>query len=163
MSIITRRGDDGTTGLLNGERIAKDDIRIECLGTLDELCAFLGDARTAGVHQRTAAILETLDEELSDLMGIIAKPRESSSIKMPEAETLQALSQELEAGNPFKGFVAAGTNPPSAKLHVARTVCRRAERRLVALSRQDEGDPAVLQYVNRLSDLLFLLAREEER
>ena len=162
MSISTFKGDDGTTSLFNGERVYKDDLRIECLGSLDELSAFLGDARTAGVQPKTAEILETLEKELSVIMGIVAKPRDASSHKMPKVETLTELVQKMEAENPFKGFVVPGLNPPSAKLHIARTVCRRAERQLVALNRQEKIDPAILQYINRLSDLLYMLSREEE-
>ena len=160
MGITTKTGDDGYTDILNNKRLRKDHPIIECLGELDELNAFLGDAKTAldagpsGVY--ISDIISGIQKDLYTIMGILAGmpvPHEGIG-----EERLNNLVNELETSMPpFASFVVPGANPASAKLHIARAVCRRVERRLTAL----EGDiKTVAPYINRLSDLLFLLARK---
>jgi cob(I)alamin adenosyltransferase len=179
MSITTRLGDDGTTGLRGG-RVPKDHPRIECLGVLDELDAFVGDARCALSQGRFREILERVQRELGAIAGVLALPASAETgtaeIAAGPAATpaagpghgppidgawLDAWIEALEGEVPVRGFVLPGPNPVSAKLDIARTVCRRAERRLVTLDRLEGAPPAVRSYLNRLSDLLFLLARAE--
>ena len=161
MGITAKTGDDGYTCLLNGKRLRKDHPIIECLGALDELSAFLGDAKAAlnaaaayGVYY--SGIITGIQKDLSSIMGVIA------GMPVPEEgineERLNNLIDELESSlPPFTSFTVPGENQADAKLHIARAVCRRAERRLTAL----DGHPkAAAQYINRLSDLLFLLARK---
>jgi cob(I)alamin adenosyltransferase len=166
VSISTFTGDGGETDLLGGGRVPKDHPRIECLGALDELNTFLGDARTAVKKPRTGTLLLEIQKELFILAGIIAAPDTAEPGKPPAAapddERLTAWVRELEETLPVRGFVIPGSNPASAKLDIARTVCRRAERRLVALNRLEGVPGSLFRYLNRLSDLLFMLARFEE-
>jgi len=159
VSISTGLGDTGTTGLPGGLRVPKDHPVIECLGVLDELSAFLGDARCAVAEERIGNIIKTVQEELIILMGVVAGVRAKTA---PDEARLSAWVREYEQEQPTQNFVVPGANPPSAKLDLARTVCRRAERRLTTLNRQGELSEGILPYINRLSDLLFLLARHEE-
>ncbi|GHU76749.1 ATP--cobalamin adenosyltransferase [Spirochaetia bacterium] len=155
MSISTKTGDDGTSSLADGVRLPKDHPRFEVLGTLDELNAFLGDARTVA-KKETAGILFLVQENIIKLSGYIA---------FPAAAHMDATQLEkwiAERDHPPKGFVIPGSNSAQAKLHIARTVCRRAERCLASLHRLEKLDDSFLLYMNRLSDLLFLLALEEE-
>jgi cob(I)alamin adenosyltransferase len=160
MGITTKTGDDGYTDILNGKRLRKDHPIVECLGALDELNAFLGDAKAALVavaHEvYYSDIITGVQENLSSIMGIIAGmpiPEEGINV-----ESLNSLIDELEAAlPPFTSFAVPGANQAAARLHIARAVCRRAERRLIALNRKNK---AAAQYINRLSDLLFLLAQK---
>jgi cob(I)alamin adenosyltransferase len=161
MGISTTRGDAGTTGLLSGERVSKDHPRIECLGALDELTAFLGDAKCVALQEHTREIIAAVQEDLLTMMGILAASH-SSNMVVPDEGHIIAWVREIEARHPMRGFVVPGANPSQAKLHIARTVCRRAERRIITLTRTEPVDPAVLHYMNRLSDLLFMLSRLEE-
>jgi cob(I)alamin adenosyltransferase len=166
MSISTGAGDDGSTGLIGASsRLSKDHPRIECLGTLDELNAFIGDARCTAAAERTGKILEAVQRDLFVIAGTLA----GSGSALPDPERLSAWIRELEAETSCAGFVVPGVNPSSARLHIARTVCRRAERRLAALVRRQAESGSVdaavsppaeqfIPYINRLSDLLFLLA-----
>jgi len=158
MSIVTRTGDGGCTGIIGGERLRKDHPLIECLGTLDELNAFLGDAKAALGDSSTAGIIAGLQQGIFSLMAIIAgAPASTGGIQQSR---LDSLIGELEAGlPPLDSFAVPGATPVSAKLHIARAVCRRAERRLVALDLKEETRAATVPYINRLSDLLFLLAQ----
>jgi len=170
--IVTKTGDDGYTDVIGGERLPKDHPLVECLGVIDELNAFLGEAKTAcggstvspatgtGEGNPTAKIITGVQKDLFKLMGVIA------GMPVPDGgigeDRLNALIEKLEAEMPpFAEFAVPGANPVSAKLHVSRTVCRRAERRLVGLGRVKKTEAAVVQYINRLSDLLFLLAQRE--
>jgi cob(I)alamin adenosyltransferase len=176
VSISTLTGDGGETGLLGGVRVPKDHPRIECLGALDELNAFLGDARAAAKKPRTGKLLLEVQKELFLLAGIIAAPDTAASPKpgetaavppgaappVPDDGRLTAWVRELEEARPIRSFVIPGSNPASAKLDIARTVCRRAERRLVSLNRLEGVPDSPCRYLNRLSDLLFMLARFEE-
>jgi len=153
MSIASKTGDDGYTDILGGKRLRKDHPLVECLGALDELNAFLGDAKAAlGTDIRD--IITGIQKDLFSIMGALAGGG-AAGVSVPSLNTLIA---ELEAAlPPLTSFSVPGANPASAKLHIARAVCRRAERRLVSL----ESDAvAVVPYINRLSDLLFLLAQK---
>jgi cob(I)alamin adenosyltransferase len=162
VGISTKTGDRGTTGLAGGARLPKDHPRIEALGALDELNAFLGDARAAA-RGRRAEIILTVQGELFSLSGILAAPPGREPSPPPDTPRLERWIHELEAAaspeGGFSGFVVPGADPLSAKLHIARTVCRRAERRLVSLARREEVPAPLTVYLNRLSDLLFMLAR----
>jgi cob(I)alamin adenosyltransferase len=163
MGITTRAGDDGTTSFLGSGRVPKDHPRIECLGALDELNAFLGAARAA-VKPQAGKIIKEIQEEIGTISGIIAGAAVTDG-KEPVFNTgrLENRAAELEAAlPPLRNFIIPGENPAAAQLHIARTVCRRAERRLVSLDHAEPVPPGLLRYMNRLSDLLFLLARDAE-
>lgn len=165
MSISTKTGDDGTTGLWSGERLGKDEIRVECYGTIDELNSFLGDARRAVKTKRAAEMIDVLQEDLFRVAGTIATRGEAAYIQPVCADDVERVTDwvhELEAAVPLTGFVIPGSTISSAKLDICRTVCRRAERRMVALARQEELSGDARRFVNRLSDLLFMIARYEE-
>ena len=165
MSISTKTGDGGTTGLWSGERIGKDDLRVECYGTVDELNSFLGDARRTVATPRAAELIDAIQEDLFRVAGALAT-RGPSPYAQPlcedDVERLTDAVHELEAVVPLTGFVIPGSTAASAKLDICRTVCRRAERRIVSLARTEEVDGSVRRYVNRLADLLFMIARLEE-
>ncbi len=166
MRIYTKTGDDGTTGLLGAGRVAKDDIRVEVYGTVNELNAALGVARAHGLDPAADGLVARLQEELFVLGSALADPSPDGPFHhaiaarhVEELEpTIDSLEEELA---PLTQFILPGGSPPAAQIHLARTVCRRAERLAVALSRQPGEDvPAVIiMYLNRLSDLLFVLAR----
>jgi len=165
MSISTKTGDDGTTGLWSGERIGKDELRVECYGTIDELNSFLGDARRSVLTERAMQMIDQLQEDLFRVAGTLAT-KGAAAYAQPmcpgDVDRLTDWVHELEAAVPLSGFVIPGSTPASAKLDICRTVCRRAERRIVALTRLEEVDGQVRRFVNRLSDLLFMIGRYEE-
>ncbi len=171
--IYTKTGDKGQTGLAGGQRVPKDSLRIEAYGTVDELNAFLGVAKVscdeaAGVDPRTgllSGIMKRVQHELFNLGSILAtKPEDvhEKQARLTAAEVTQ-LEREIDAMNEdlpaLRSFVLPGGTRLNADLHVARTVCRRAERLLVALSREEEVPTEALQYLNRLSDALFVWSR----
>ncbi len=171
--IYTRGGDGGNTGLVGGQRVAKDDLRIECYGTVDELNAFIGTARTslaeliaryAGVRELDAILLR-VQHELFNLGSILATLPQDVRPKQPrvtEAE-VRRLESEIDRMNaglaPLRSFVLPGGSRVNAELHVCRTVCRRAERVLVALNRREQVPDHAIEYLNRLSDALFVWSR----
>jgi cob(I)alamin adenosyltransferase len=159
VSISTKRGDSGTTDLADGSRLGKDNLRIECLGELDELTAFLGLARS---FADAGQLIEGLQKDLSALAASLALPGyQSGEALAPSLKNIEKLIGELEAGlPPLTAFVMPGSSPEDAAFHVCRTVCRRLERRLVSLDRAERIEAEILSYINRLSDLLFLLARK---
>ncbi len=172
-SIATRTGDDGTTALLYGQRVPKDHPQIEAVGNLDEFNAALGVARTAAANPDRRAELEQIQQDLVAFMGEIAcaetdaaRYAESRFTKVGAVELarLDAAVAALEADKPpAAGWATPGANPTAAALDVARTLARRAERRLVALRRHGRTvRPLLLQYLNRVSDLLWLMARDAE-
>jgi cob(I)alamin adenosyltransferase len=170
MSITTGRGDEGSTELFAGEFVPKDHPRVEFIGVLDELNSFLGDAKAAALQEETRTTIETVQRDLFAAPLILHSPEEEPQTGgklLPrgggiDPERLTALIHALEERHPMKGFIIPGKNAASAKLDIARAVCRRAERNLVALSRQETVPPLLRRYMNRLSDLLFMLARAEE-
>jgi len=162
--IYTRLGDGGETHLGDRSRVSKADPRIEAYGSVDELGAHLGVALTLpDVPPRTAGWLRRIQNDLFDVGADLAVPREDARERLrvvPEQvvwleQRCDEVNAELE---PLHSFVLSGGTPAAAWLHVCRTVCRRAERRLVALG--DGASPETLRYLNRLSDLLFILARD---
>ncbi|MFP3042349.1 cob(I)yrinic acid a,c-diamide adenosyltransferase [Treponema primitia] len=159
MSISTGLGDSGSTELFSGTSVPKDHPQVEFLGALDELNAFLGDAKAAARLERTKTLIESVQRDLFAAPGLLGPSKAETSI---DPDHLTALIHEIEEQYPMQGFIIPGKTPASAKLDIARTVCRRAERRLVTLNRQSPVSPHLLRYINRLSDLLFLLARSEE-
>jgi cob(I)alamin adenosyltransferase len=171
LKVYTRRGDSGETDLFGGERVPKDHRRVEAYGAVDELNAAVGAAAAHSPHEDLRELARRVQSALFDLGAHLATPdaarRTGAGVVDPDDEavselerSIDALEEELE---PLKRFVLPGGTPAAAAFHVARTVCRRAERRVVELHRGDPLLPAALRYVNRLSDLLFVLARIENR
>jgi cob(I)alamin adenosyltransferase len=165
MKLYTKTGDDGTTGLFGGGRVLKASTRVEAYGTVDETNAFLGVARTTRLPPMIDAILAPIQEDLftlgAELACVPGKEGKLSMVPIGEAD-IARLEQAIDAADgacaPLKSFVLPGGSPQAAALHVARTVCRRAERAVLALADAPaRGDLVV--YLNRLSDLLFALAR----
>jgi cob(I)alamin adenosyltransferase len=171
--IYTRRGDHGETSLVGGQRVGKDNIRIASYGTVDELNAFIGLAVVSAgeLVERDpriallAAILRRVQHELFNLGSILATEPEDVHPKQPrvtEAEVKQ-LEQEIDAMNedlgPLRSFVLPGGSRLNAELHACRTICRRAEREVVALRRQADVPLEAITYLNRLSDALFVWSR----
>jgi cob(I)alamin adenosyltransferase len=166
VKIYTKTGDEGTTGLLGNARVPKDDIRIESYGTVDELNAVLGMARASGLDPALDQIVAQIQDDLFIVGSALADPdpggRFHNAIGSAHVGRLEGTIDRLELElAPLANFILPGGSPPAAALHLARTVCRRAERLVVRMARQPGGDvPAILiVYLNRLSDLLFVLAR----
>jgi cob(I)alamin adenosyltransferase len=167
VKIYTRTGDAGETGLLGGARVRKSVLRVEAYGEIDELNASLGLAAVCLGDAGTAALVTRIQRDLFALSARIADVRAagaaaSDKTVFPE-EQVTALERAIDAAEEalpaLKTFLLPGGSEAGARLHLARTVCRRAERRLVALAAQEEVPPVFLAYLNRLSDLLFVLAR----
>lgn len=164
--VYTRTGDDGNTRLGGGQRVAKDSLRIETYGTVDELSSVLGGALAAGVEEELAVALRRVQNELFNLgsdLCVLEEDKERMPVPGIEERHVTALeklmdrlSEDLE---PLENFILPGGTPAAAWLHLARTVCRRAERLLVALSREETVGSHTLRYLNRLSDTLFVMAR----
>lgn len=157
--IYTRTGDDGTTGLGDGSRVPKDDVRVEAYGSVDELNSAIGVLLAESLPESVAAPLTRAQHRLFDLGGELCIPGHSllTDAEVTDLEvTLDRLNAELA---PLKEFVLPGGARAAALCHLARTVCRRAERRVYALSQRDAIPPTSLAYLNRLSDLLFVMAR----
>ncbi len=164
--IYTRTGDQGETGLFLGPRVGKDMPRIELLGTLDELSAILGAARSEAPPAEIDTIVYRVQNELF-LVGAEVSAQDPSQLGMPliGGENVQVMEGDIDRLSenlpPLSDFILPGGTPLAARLHLARTVCRRAERRLVTLLREVPEDLSLvlLAYLNRLADLLFVLAR----
>lgn len=157
--IYTRTGDKGTTGLGNGSRVDKDHLRVETFGTVDELNSVIGLVLASDVGGPVRDCLTRTQHELFDLGGELCMPGHTL---IPETyvEQLEAdLDRFNEALPPLKDFILPGGSEPAARCHLARTVCRRAERLMVALAKQEDINEISLRYLNRLSDLLFVTAR----
>ena len=166
MKIYTKTGDRGDTGLFGGDRVPKSDPRVDAYGEVDELNSVLGVARTEPFDDAVDALLARIQSELFDLGAELATaPSKADRLLSPpigDAEIV-ALEQAIDRADgelePLTTFVLPGGSRAAAHLHVARCVCRRAERRVVALSSAEAVRPEVIRYLNRLSDLLFTLAR----
>ncbi|MCG2634174.1 MAG: cob(I)yrinic acid a,c-diamide adenosyltransferase [Gammaproteobacteria bacterium] len=157
--IYTRTGDGGTTGLGDGRRVDKDSARVEAYGTVDELNSQIGLLLAQGLPEALAVILSGVQHDLFDLGGELCIPG-METLKGPRVEALELSLDQFNADlAPLKEFILPGGSTASALCHVARTVCRRAERRVVTLARAEAVNPVVVEYLNRLSDLLFVLAR----
>ena len=161
MKIYTKTGDAGETGLFGGPRVRKDHARIEAFGTVDELNSHLGMARTHSVAAAFDPLLRRVQCELFDLGAQLATP--DTAEERITARHVEALEVEIDRHEatlePLKCFILPAGTPLAAAFHVARTVCRRAERRVVHLASEVELPHLVVIYLNRLSDLLFMLAR----
>jgi len=165
VKIYTRTGDAGETSLVGGSRVAKNDPLVDAYGEVDELNAWLGLVRASRVDPAIDHELDRLQRDLFALGAQLADPAGKLAGRVTKAivgdqdvARLESLIDRLEADlPPLRRFILAGGTPAGAALHLARTVCRRAERRMVALT--PPVDPALLRYINRLSDLLFVLAR----
>lgn len=167
--IYTRTGDDGSTGLVDGSRVSKDDLRVRAYGDVDELNAVIGLVRLHLTNRALDSTLERIQNDLFDLGADLATPMPKAgeadseyALRIIESQPTR-LEAELDALNadlaPLTSFVLPGGHPPAAYLHQARTVCRRAERVCVAFAREADVNPHALTYLNRLSDFLFVAAR----
>lgn len=163
MKIYTRTGDTGETGLFGGQRVAKDSLRVHAYGTADECNAAVGLARAAGVDPALDALLAQVQNQLFVVGADLATPGESANIPRvgaAEVAFLEEAIDELEGGlEALRQFILPGGTPGAAQLHLARTVCRRAERWAVSLAHEEAVGAQVLIYLNRLSDFLFVAAR----
>ena len=170
MKIYTRTGDDGTTGLIGGRRVSKADPRLDCYGTVDELNAAVGLAAVA-TGKDLAAQLRDVQNDLfvlgSHLAAPTDDPKAAASLPPLDESIIHRLEREIDAAEmnlpPLRQFILPGGSEPSARLHLARTVCRRAERLVVALATEVAIPPVTLRYLNRLSDWLFVMARRANR
>ena len=170
VKIYTKTGDAGETGLFDGARVSKADPRVDAYGDVDELNAWLGLVRAHASGGDLAAMLETVQRDLFAVGALLADPRHRIAARVEKAalapEALAQVERWIDALDaelpPQRRFLLAGGSPAGALLHVARTVCRRAERRVVSLG-PDAVGPEVLPYLNRVSDLLFVMARAVNR
>ncbi|MFP5379000.1 MAG: cob(I)yrinic acid a,c-diamide adenosyltransferase [Vicinamibacteria bacterium] len=166
MKIYTKTGDQGETSLFDGTRVSKTHPRVAAYGEVDELNACLGAARAAGLDEELAGMVEQIQRDLFALGVRLAEPRQKIADRVTKAVVddehvtrLEGWIDALEAGlEPLRHFIPAGGSPGGAALHVARTVSRRAERAVLGLG-ADAVEPVVRVYLNRLSDLLFVMAR----
>src|SRR3954463_7858033 len=172
MKIYTKTGDKGSTGLFGGGRVPKDDVRVEAYGDVDELNAVIGVARAVEPMPRIDEVLVPIQRDLFAIGALLATPdREKMAQHLEKARIDDARIRDLERAiddadaelEPLRSFILPGGSPKAATLHVARTVCRRAERRVVRLQQGGELPPLAVIYLNRLSDLLFTLARLANR
>ena len=166
MKIYTKTGDSGETSLFDNTRVSKSDTRVDAYGEVDEVNACLGAARAAGMDDDMAALVESLQKDLFALGARLADPSSRIAPRVEKAVIGEAAIERLEHAidrleetlPPLRRFILPGGSPAGALLHLARTVCRRAERRVVALG-TGTVDPVLIVYLNRLSDLLFVMAR----
>jgi len=169
MKIYTKTGDKGKTSLFGGQRVDKDDLRVECYGTVDELNSILGLAVTEVVDAEMKEVIQKIQNDLFILGGELATPVEkkfalnfSSKVDIDEVQFLENRIDHFEENLlPLKQFILPGGSKSAALLHVARSVSRRSERLAVKLSKRDVINENIIIYLNRLSDLLFVLARFE--
>jgi cob(I)alamin adenosyltransferase len=167
MKIYTRTGDQGETGLFGGPRVSKDVARLETCGTVDEINSFLGVARAASLPEDIDRLLDRVQNELfevgAELAAVDPIAQGTRTIGAGHIQALEDAIDHYQAPLPeLRQFVLPGGSPAAAQLHVARAVCRRAERRLVSLVRSEtpaQVSPTLVTYLNRLGDLLFVLAR----
>lgn len=167
MKIYTKTGDDGTTGLFGGERVSKDALRVECYGTVDELNSTLGMVNSEVKNIELTTLITEIQNKLFTVGGQLATPTEKSGlvlVKLVDEDILflekniDSFEEKLE---PLKQFILPGGSKGASLLHFARSVCRRAERLVTSLSKNEKVSNLILIYLNRLSDLLFVLARFE--
>lgn len=167
MKIYTRTGDEGKTGLIDGSRVSKDNLRVSAYGEVDELNAVIGVVRAHAHGRALDTLLHHVQRDLFALGAQLADPKAKVGTRKAKAafppshvrKLERAIDQRDKALPPLTSFILPGGSPLGSFLHLARTVCRRAERTIVALSHQQEVEPTLIVYLNRLSDLLFVLAR----
>jgi cob(I)alamin adenosyltransferase len=166
VKIYTRTGDAGETALFDGTRVSKADPRVAAYGDIDELNSVLGVVRASGVDARIAEVILEVQQDLHAIGARLADPRRRIAERVEKAQvsadSVTRLEEHIDAFElelpPLRHFILPGGSTPAASLHLARAVCRRAERQIAALG-PDATEPTVLTYVNRVSDLLFVLAR----
>ena len=163
MKIYTRKGDDGTTGLFGGPRVRKDALRVEAYGDVDELNSALGIAREELPADDLRALVDALQSELFTVGAELATPDTSKNVPRVSPTQVDRMEREidrLETELPeMRNFILPGGSRAGAALHLCRTICRRAERKVVQLAAQEKVSAEALAYLNRLSDLLFVMAR----
>ncbi|MBS1506463.1 MAG: cob(I)yrinic acid a,c-diamide adenosyltransferase [Bacteroidetes bacterium] len=165
MKIYTKTGDEGTTALFGGQRLPKSDMRIDAYGTIDELNAFVGLLRDQSVNANRKEILIEIQDRLFTIGSMLATEPGNTKVKIPvlNEQDIALLENEIDAMDaqlpPMKFFVLPGGHESVSVGHVARTVCRRAERLVIALHENSTVEPVVIKYLNRLSDYLFVLCR----
>jgi len=166
MKVYTKTGDKGTTSLIGGTRVLKSSLRLESYGTIDELNSYIGMIRSFPIANESKAELIKIQNILFNLGGNLATdPEKIQEVKLGiTAEDVEFLEKSIDRMDlelpPLKHFVLPGGNEPLSFCHIARTVCRRAERRILSLSETAAVDELVIKYVNRLSDYLFVLSRK---
>lgn len=161
--IYTKTGDGGTTRLANGEEVSKDSLRVSAYGDVDELNSLLGLVLTESVSQDLHTDILAIQHQLFDLGGELASAGMIEGLITDEAVIgLEKMIDRINADLPaLKEFILPGGNKTASLLHLARTVCRRSERRIIALDKAETVSAAIIKYINRLSDLLFVMARSE--
>lgn len=166
MKVYTKTGDDGTTGLFGGARVPKHHIRIESYGTADELNSYIGLVRHRKIDPKAEAILGEVQDRLFTIGSILASDPSKSNLKTPDLHNsdIELLEKEMDRMNEelpeMRSFVLPGGNDTVSFCHIARCVCRRAERLAVLLNEKEPIEPLVIKYLNRLSDYLFVLSRK---
>ncbi len=165
--VYTRQGDDGRTQIVSGERVWKDSVRVEAYGEVDELNSLIGFARSYIGDGKADSILREVQNDLFKVGSDLATPmtfERAIRVSPDMVEKLEKWIDELNSTlEPLRDFILPSGSKAGALLHYARTVCRRAERRVVSLMKEEEVNPSALKYVNRLSDLLFVMARYVNR
>lgn len=165
MKVYTKKGDKGMTSLIGGTRVPKHHLRIESYGTVDELNSYIGVIRDHKIGEHETTVLIEVQDRLFTIGSLLAADPEKSKMKLPELSLadIEFLEKEIdkmdEALPPMRNFVLPGGNQAISFCHVARCVCRRAERITVHLSEESQVDSTIMQYLNRLSDYLFVLSR----
>lgn len=166
MKIYTKTGDQGTTSLFGGKRVSKAYLRIDAYGTVDELNSWVGLLRDQEVNRTRQEILLNIQDKLFTLGSMLATEPGNTKVKIPalKEEFIHLLELEIDAMDtslpPLKSFILPGGHPSVSFCHVARTVCRRAERLVIGLHESEPVNPLIIPYLNRLSDYLFVLSRK---
>jgi cob(I)alamin adenosyltransferase len=166
MKIYTKTGDQGTTSLFGGKRVSKADLRIDSYGTVDELNSFMGLVRDQEVNQKRKEILIRIQNTLFIIGSILATEPGNTKVKIPslQEDDILFLENEIDSMDailpPLRFFILPGGHPSVSYCHIARTVCRRAERLTMALHERENTDSLAIKYLNRLSDYLFMLSRK---
>ena len=166
MKIYTKTGDSGVTSLFGGKRVSKAELRIEAYGTVDELNSWMGVLRDQEVNHKRASVVVEIQDRLFTIGSLLATDPDNKKVKVPSLteEDILLLERQIDAMDtelePMKFFVLPGGHTSISLAHVARTVCRRTERLVIALSEHAPVDPLVIKYLNRLSDYIFVLCRK---
>lgn len=166
MKIYTKKGDTGTTQLIGGTRVSKNHIRIDAYGTMDELNSYIGFTSDFIKDEHSKFILKEIQDRIFTIGSSLASDPQKSKMKIPDLKTedITLLENEIDKMNEtlpdMKSFILPGGTQGNSVCHIARCVCRRGERLVVALSEIEETEPIILQYLNRLSDYLFVLSRK---
>lgn len=168
MKIYTKTGDKGTTSLIGGTKVSKAHLRIEAYGTVDELNSYIGLCKDLLNNDNSNAVLQEVQDRLFTIGAALAcDPEKETKLKIPDLkeEDITLLEQEIDKMNeqlaPMKSFILPGGHPTISHIHISRCICRRAERCCVRLeAEQNEVEPIIIKYLNRLSDYLFVLARQ---